>query len=542
MSRKNWTMICKKGAFDMMRRSVMCALLLVVALCGTAFGSTWLDTADTSWFSMTGGTEDAPFMIGTPEQLAGIAKICADKDGGDKFDGKFVALSCDIDLSAREWRPIGWFVSLSERSHFQGTFDGRGHTIRGLRVTTASGAGEPDYKNSGYGLFSQVGPNGTIKNLRIDGLVRGDDANGIEFGAVLAAHINGSTIENAVVSGDVEVSHGRGYAGGAAAAGGKQDAHNIVVYGRYRAAGTINYAGGLVGYGFHQSIGRGKWSHCLSLASVTVSGGREAAGLGSGILGDVYEDCMWLTSGDRPKTAGVGEMTGCGGIASESEAPVAAVLLGDPSRAIVPLDGGEHEISLALYPAGGRRSGISAAWSFPTGISSSPSADGLSVKFTAPSSGATDAPFSVKVSGIVGMSAPAELSGTVEFYEDRRVAMTAAPSSPWLGQGTLTFTSAADRAGLLAVLVDDAMLAQTEYAVRDGSTIITLSEELLKTLAVGAHRMKIISREGYAEAAFEVKDPTRQSSSGGGCSTAGACIGMAAAALIARRRLSQRAR
>ena len=80
----------------------------------------------------------------------------------DSFAGKTFVLNADIDLGGNEWKPIGM-----GGKHFEGIFDGQGHTIKGLQVT------ERYYKSDGKiyeqaALFCSLAGNATIKNVVID--------------------------------------------------------------------------------------------------------------------------------------------------------------------------------------------------------------------------------------------------------------------------------------------------------------------------------------------------------------------------------------
>lgn len=58
----------------------------------------------------------------------------------EDLDGEY-ELGADIDLSGREWYPLG-----TKDEPFEGTFDGAGHTISGLSMTNTNGM-------DGVGLF-----------------------------------------------------------------------------------------------------------------------------------------------------------------------------------------------------------------------------------------------------------------------------------------------------------------------------------------------------------------------------------------------------
>ena len=68
-------------------------------------------------------------------------------------------LTADIDLTGKTWTPIG-DGSMSKYG-YQGTFDGQGHRITGLAITTDDRYGE------NAALFGGIGGNGKVKNLQL---------------------------------------------------------------------------------------------------------------------------------------------------------------------------------------------------------------------------------------------------------------------------------------------------------------------------------------------------------------------------------------
>ena len=102
-------------------------------------------------------------------------------------------LTADIDLTGKVWTPIGTGYDNS----YTGTFDGGGHTITGLTVTT----------NDQYaGLFGYLGKfgnaAGTVKNVVMEGIQITCNRRLGSAGGV-AGFSRGGTIENCSVSGSV---------------------------------------------------------------------------------------------------------------------------------------------------------------------------------------------------------------------------------------------------------------------------------------------------------------------------------------------------
>ena len=131
------------------------------------------------------------------------------------LDGNYV-LVADIDLSSvSSFTPIGGSESesgiVSGKNVFCGTFDGRGHTISGLKLAVSSS------KRVHVGLFGSVGSDdknspAVIKNIILkDVTVRGNAA-GVACYAALCGQCSGYvTVDNiALLSGTVEVTNKSG--------------------------------------------------------------------------------------------------------------------------------------------------------------------------------------------------------------------------------------------------------------------------------------------------------------------------------------------
>ena len=98
-------------------------------------------------------------------------------------------LTADIDLTGKDWSPIG----TNFYNSYTGTFDGGGHTIMGLTVTT----------NDQYvGLFGRLGKAGTVKNVVMDG-IQITCNHRLGYAGGVAGFSWGGTIENCSGSGSV---------------------------------------------------------------------------------------------------------------------------------------------------------------------------------------------------------------------------------------------------------------------------------------------------------------------------------------------------
>ena len=100
-------------------------------------------------------------------------------------------LTADIDLTGKKWTPIG-DGSMSKYG-YQGTFDGQGHRITGLAITTDNPSGES------AALFGGIGGNGEVKNLQLVdvdfNVIQYGVAGGItygNFGTITACSVTGT--------------------------------------------------------------------------------------------------------------------------------------------------------------------------------------------------------------------------------------------------------------------------------------------------------------------------------------------------------------
>lgn len=367
----------------------------------TSKGGHW-DTATTEWFSQATGRDNDPYIIRTANDLAGLAKLC---DGGELFAYKYIALANDIDLGGREWEPIGMFNSLQDNVSFNGTFDGRGHTISGLMVTKVDA-----YDNS---LFATTGKLAVIRNLRLKGTSRGP------AGASLFADWHRGLIENCVADGEASMrsdAAGNGYVGLFAAIADGGTIRNCVAFGSADAtnAQSYCYGGGIIG---NNAYGPAIIENCVAACS-SVAGGMDAGGIMGANLsnGDIF-NCVsvcdsvtavyaggviggysyygynnfWLKEKDtQPELVyayenHTGDATGKK--AKTSELPVAAAVLLQP---LTLRPGESKDITAALYPVGADASGLTFKWSSQNGRVASAAGSGVTATVTAVAEGETE--------------------------------------------------------------------------------------------------------------------------------------------------------
>ena len=127
---------------------------------------------------------DGSYTVTSADGLMNIAKLV---NGGKSNIN--ITLDTDIDLTGKDWTPIG----TNFYNSYTGTFDGGGHTIKGLTVTT----------NDQYvGLFGRLGRAGTVKNVVMEG-IQITCNHRLGYAGGVAGFSWGGTIENCSVSGSV---------------------------------------------------------------------------------------------------------------------------------------------------------------------------------------------------------------------------------------------------------------------------------------------------------------------------------------------------
>ena len=266
-------------------------VLLAVALVFTApAGATdaWDGTSeDGSWYS---DPNDSEFTIQNGSQLYNLSKLV---NAGTDFTGKTVKLDADINLNDKEWTPIGK-TNLGGK-YFNGTFNGSGHTITGLKITNANGG----Y----YGLFGYVTSGGTIQNLHVSGMIDVDDTLSSSPSAGGIAGYTSGTIENcsASVSIDVKGSVTWVYAGGIV---GHLSSSGIIkncysyISGNPVVAESKNSLGSSCAGGIAGRIDSGTVQNCYTTGNVFANhhdGGLSyAGGITGSVTGGTIQNCFAL--------------------------------------------------------------------------------------------------------------------------------------------------------------------------------------------------------------------------------------------------------
>jgi hypothetical protein len=246
-------------------------------------GGKWMDRASAE-FGGGSGTEGNPFLIASPEELARLAVIV---NRGNSLRGTHFKLVSDIDLWEHEWTPIG---ALKD---FNGKFDGDGHTILSLRISSET-------PFSRLGLFGGIGNDGLVKNLILREAVicmAADNKGVTGIGAVAAS--NSGTVTDCFVS--AAMSADNSAIGGIVAHNSgsiKNCAAEAVISGNLGAGGVVGINSGLV-------------ENCS--VYTTISGGGALGGLvGFNAINGVVDKCKasGTVRGDMGKKTFAGGVVG----------------------------------------------------------------------------------------------------------------------------------------------------------------------------------------------------------------------------------------
>ena len=133
------------------------------------------------------------YTVTSADGLINVAELV----NGGKTDIN-ITLGKNIDLTGKGWTPIG----TNYEKRYKGTFDGRGHTIKGLTVTT---------NDQFVGLFGYLDKAGTVKNVVMEGIQITSNHVLMSGNTGGVAGYSWGTIENCSVSGSVS---GTVYVGG----------------------------------------------------------------------------------------------------------------------------------------------------------------------------------------------------------------------------------------------------------------------------------------------------------------------------------------
>lgn len=140
------------------------------------------------------GTAASPYKLGTAAQLAWFADTV---NSGSR--SACAVLTADIDLNGQEWTPI---ANSGVNNGYTGTFDGQGHVIHGICVTTG-------VSSRPQGLFGIIARTGTVRNVKAAGRVLVRQSSG----AGLIAGENNGVLYNCEASAFLKNSYNAGSTG-----------------------------------------------------------------------------------------------------------------------------------------------------------------------------------------------------------------------------------------------------------------------------------------------------------------------------------------
>ena len=266
----------------------------------------WVETGDTEYPYTPKGISkpnENTFVVTSKDGIAEIAEKV--NTGEDDFTGKTIYLEGDIDLTNikrnETWTSIG-----TEEHPFNGTFDGKGYTIKNLNIVeTEAKEGKAYLGFFGYAKDATI-KNVTFENVNINVECLDIDHSQGHIGAVAGSVEGKCIIENVTVKGDVKVEStvtANGASRVAVVAGGNsygdvtmKNVHVIANEGSYLKAN--NNLGALAG----QLQGKSVFENCSS--NIDVTGTKFFAG---GIIGLAAGDQLFTnchTTGDVTITAG----------------------------------------------------------------------------------------------------------------------------------------------------------------------------------------------------------------------------------------------
>jgi len=260
-------------------------------------GRSWQDAGhfDTRWFddyTTTRGTESDPFLIGTAQEFAGLARIV---NNGQNFAGLHIHLANDIDLTKdvngqeRIWVPIGNYRDLP----FSGSFNGNFHTIIVPSVYEAWADSHPVWQHVRYAALFGTVSDSIFKNFATRGNVTTfvGGADGLEFDiAVIFVNASGTTIQNIInfanISLEFQTTGQTMVAGIAARTGINTSFLNVANYGNIYAKSAFG-AAGIVVQASGTAIAPSRIANSYNVGSVTVhtlnpAGGAVASRRGAG--------------------------------------------------------------------------------------------------------------------------------------------------------------------------------------------------------------------------------------------------------------------
>lgn len=300
--------------------SIILSLIMLVSVISgmsmTANAAVWNGSAASS-FAGGKGTKSSPYLISSASQLARMRNLVNSTNYKNEVYAKsYYKLTADISLNdtsnyskwgtsapKNKWKPIG--VS---GYPFKGNFDGNGHTIAGIYISTTD-----DY----MGLFGRV-YGGIVKNLKISrSYIKGNESTGSVAGYISDSYdssaylvkcsVSNTTVKGVNKSDDEKASSTGGIVGSVS--------DKVFVYSCTSSANVSGYynTGGIAGYFF----GSEKCSFYSNKNTGKVSGYSHVGGICGNM--SVY-DCSSASVHNNINTALVSGSSYVGGVFGEFRA------------------------------------------------------------------------------------------------------------------------------------------------------------------------------------------------------------------------------
>ena len=148
-------------------------------------------SADTTWYD----AQDTAYTLSAPAQLAGLAQLVNE---GTTFENVTITLTENLYLGNQEWTPIG---QKGAGKFFQGTFDGNGKTVSGLKISAENNNDADTF--DGYAALFGATQNAVVQNVTVYGTVDAQNAAGIVARANEGTTIRGC-VSNVTVTGSTK--------------------------------------------------------------------------------------------------------------------------------------------------------------------------------------------------------------------------------------------------------------------------------------------------------------------------------------------------
>lgn len=233
------------------------------------------ESSNAEVFESGTGTKQNPYVIVTAEQLRAFGTSVAN---GEVYTDKYISLGADIDVSGEEWNPIGGSSNM-----FNGSFDGNGYSVKGMRIGLVDSPKELDSENIYIGFFGLLGEKAEVRDVTLKniGMYTSYTASAYVGGiagymkGVSGSSYTGAIVDGCFVSGKIvhTSSDGNQFVGGIAGMQYKGAVINSVVKADISCTvegGYLAEVGGLIGLN-----NRGLVANSYSVSSIYGSGNRD---------------------------------------------------------------------------------------------------------------------------------------------------------------------------------------------------------------------------------------------------------------------------